>query len=36
MNDTRVGLVKNFQFDHVFPPETTNTQVCDCLQEFLF
>ena len=27
MNDTRVGLDKNYQFDHVFTQETTNAQV---------
>ena len=27
VNDTRVGLDKNYEFDQVFPPETTNPQV---------
>jgi hypothetical protein len=27
VNDTRVCLDKNYQFDHVFAPETTNPQV---------
>jgi hypothetical protein len=27
LNDTRIGLDKNYHFDQVFPPETTNPQV---------
>ncbi|XP_028403187.1 kinesin-like protein KIN-5A [Dendronephthya gigantea] len=33
VNDTRVGLDKTYQFDHVFPPKTTNPQISNFISK---